>query len=190
MLPCLPRFGAPGSPQGAQRGGDVEHGEGIGVPAALGIPVTHRDLAHGVTFITGHGADVDWGALVRSKTTLVIYMGLRNVEAIVASLLAAGMDRATPACLIEHGTLHTQKEVVSSLARLTGVGFKGPAIIVIGAVVRLAGAGLRAASSALAKLGVKPFGEVEAHEGCAGVEPASFRDLDAAPRGRQCRPRK
>ena len=111
---------------------------GIGVPAALGIPLTHRDLAHGVSFITGHGADVDWQALVRSKTTLVIYMGLRNLETIVSGLGAAGMDLRTPACVIENGTLGTQRQVVARLGSLSSAGFRGPALIVVGAVVGLA----------------------------------------------------
>jgi len=111
---------------------------GTAVPAALGIPVTHRDFAHGVTFVTGHGADLDWAALARSGTTLVIYMGLRNLERIVSGLIAAGMDPATPACLIENGTLGTQKQQVTTLRGLNGSGFAGPAIIVVGDVVRLA----------------------------------------------------
>jgi uroporphyrin-III C-methyltransferase len=111
---------------------------GTAVPAALGIPVTHRDYAHGVTFVTGHGAEIDWQALVRSKTTLVIYMGLRNLERISSSLIAAGMDPATPACLIENGTLYTQRQRVRTLSQLSGSGFKGPALIVIGDVVRFA----------------------------------------------------
>lgn len=111
---------------------------GIGVPAALGIPVTHRELTHGVTFVTGHGAELEWDALVRSKTTLVIYMGLRNLEGISANLIAAGMDPATPACLIEKGTLEAQRELITTLADLSAAGFAGPAIVVIGEVVRFA----------------------------------------------------
>jgi uroporphyrin-III C-methyltransferase len=65
---------------------------GTAVPAMFGIPVTHRDFAHGVTFITGHGAQVNWQALVRSRTTLVIYMGLRNLANIANALKAAGME--------------------------------------------------------------------------------------------------
>ena len=113
---------------------------GTAVPAALGIPVTHRDHAHGVTFVTGHGAEVDWAALARSKTTLVIYMGLRNIESISSSLIAAGMSPATPACIIENGTLDSQKALVTTLDRLSPAGFLGPAVIVIGDVVRLAAA--------------------------------------------------
>jgi len=111
---------------------------GIGVPAALGIPLTHRDLAHGVSFVTGHGADVDWQALVRSRTTLVIYMGLRNLQKIVSELAAAGMDLRTPACVVENGTLGTQRQVITRLGALSSAGFRGPALIVIGAVVGLA----------------------------------------------------
>ena len=111
---------------------------GIGVPSALGIPVTHRDLAHGVTFVTGHGTDIDWAALARSGTTLVIYMGLKNLDTIVGALKAAGMDPATPACIIENGTLPNQKQVVTTLGGLSGTGFAGPAIIVVGAVVGFA----------------------------------------------------
>ncbi|HEU5177635.1 MAG TPA: uroporphyrinogen-III C-methyltransferase [Burkholderiales bacterium] len=113
---------------------------GIGVPAALGIPLTHRDLAHGVSFVTGHGADVDWQALVRSRNTLVIYMGLRNLRRIVSALAAAGMDPRTPACVVENGTLGNQRQVVARLGSLSAAGFRGPALIVIGAVVGLANA--------------------------------------------------
>jgi uroporphyrin-III C-methyltransferase len=114
---------------------------GTAVPAALGIPLTHRGLARGVTFVTGHssdGAEPNWEALVRSGTTLVVYMGLKNLQRIVASLGAAGMSPATPACLIENGTLGSQRQVVATLGTLSGAGFNGPALIVIGDVVRFA----------------------------------------------------
>ena len=112
---------------------------GIAVPAALGIPVTHRGLARGVTFLTGHeGADHDWSALVQSGTTLVIYMGLRNLERIVASLQAAGMDPRTPACVIENGTLANQRQKVTTVGTLSPAEFSGPSLIVIGDVVRFA----------------------------------------------------
>ena len=112
---------------------------GIAGPAALGIPVTHRGLAHGVTFLTGHeGPDHDWSALVRFGGTLVIYMGFKNLERIVSSLTGAGMDPATPACLIENGTLPGQRQLVATLATLSASGFEGPALIVVGDVVRFA----------------------------------------------------
>ena len=111
---------------------------GIGVPAALGIPVTHRGLARGVTFVSGHGGETDWSALARSGTTLVIYMGLGNLERIASALKSAGMSPQTPACVIENGTLRSQRQVVATLGTLSAAGFEGPAIIVVGEVVRLA----------------------------------------------------
>jgi uroporphyrin-III C-methyltransferase len=114
---------------------------GIGVPAALGIPVTHRGLTRGVTFISGHsasGEEPDWRALACSRTTLVIYMGLRNLAQIACALKAAGMDPATPACIIENGTVASQRQRICTLGGLSGEGFRGPAIVVIGDVVRYA----------------------------------------------------
>jgi uroporphyrin-III C-methyltransferase len=111
---------------------------GIAAPAALGIPVTQRQVSHGVTFVTGHGAEVDWDALARCGTTLVIYMGLRGLDYIACRLLAAGMAPATPACIIENGTLRTQRERITNLGGLSASGFSGPAIIVVGDVVRFA----------------------------------------------------
>jgi len=116
---------------------------GVGVPAMLGIPLTHRGLAHGVTFVTGHGVEVDWASLVRSGATLVIYMGLKNIVRIVAALKAAGMDPATPACVVEDGTLPTQRQAISTLGSLSNFGFSGPALIVVGAVVGLSRASVQ-----------------------------------------------
>jgi uroporphyrin-III C-methyltransferase len=116
---------------------------GIGVPAALGIPVTHRDLARGVTFVSGHtkdGAEPDWAALARTGTTLVIYMGLRRLMEIAFALQAGGLSGKTPACVIENGTLKSQRQVVASLQRLpqAAAHLASPAIIVVGDVVRFA----------------------------------------------------
>lgn len=111
---------------------------GVALPAMLGIPVTHRGLARGVTFVTGHGAGIDWGALARSGTTLVVYMGLRNLPKIRASLIAAGLKPSTPACVIENGTLPSQRQVVGTLGTISAPAFQGPALIVVGDVVRFA----------------------------------------------------
>jgi uroporphyrin-III C-methyltransferase len=114
---------------------------GTAIPASLGIPVTHRELARGVTFVTGHtkdGAEPNWEALARSGTTLVVYMGLSNLDRIVSSLKAAGMDPLTPACIVENGTLRTQRQGIATLATLSGEGFRSPCLIVIGEVVRFA----------------------------------------------------
>ena len=116
---------------------------GIGVPAALGIPVTHRDVARGVTFLTGHsreGGEPDWAALRASGTTLVIYMGMKRVATLVAGMLEAGFPADTPACAIQNGTLETQAEVVTTLGALPAAAAEArlgsPAILVIGKVVR------------------------------------------------------
>jgi uroporphyrin-III C-methyltransferase len=120
---------------------------GIAVPAAIGIPVTHRELAHGVTFITGHardGAEPDWAALRAGGTTLVIYMGMRRAQNIVQGMLAAGYPADTPACAVQNGTLETQASVVAPLAALPDhikeAGLGSPGILVIGDVVRHANA--------------------------------------------------
>jgi len=116
---------------------------GIAVPAALGIPVTHRDVARGVTFVTGHvrgGAGPDWSALRASGTTLVVYMGLKRAAAIVDAMLRAGFPADTPACAIQDGTLETQAQVVAKLSALPAAiaeaQLDSPAILVIGEVVR------------------------------------------------------
>jgi len=114
---------------------------GIGVPAMLGIPVTHREVARGVTFVTAHtkdGAVPNWEALVAGGTTLVFYMGLKSLPRIVAGLLDAGMQAGMPACVIENGTLKTQRHSVTTLAQLSAAGFDGPALVVVGEVVRFA----------------------------------------------------
>ena len=117
---------------------------GVGVPASLGIPVTHRDLARGVTFVTAHARDggaPDWAALARTNTTLVIYMGMQRIAAITAALVEAGMA-ATPAAVIEHGTTARERSVTGCVeniaAKAAAAGLGSPALIVIGAVVDLA----------------------------------------------------
>lgn len=118
---------------------------GIAVPAALGIPVTHRDWAPGVTFVTGHtrdGNSVNWAALAAARTTLVIYMGVKNLPDIVTQLLAAGLPASTPAAAIQSGTLGAQREVKATLvtlqAAMHAADIGSPAILVIGAVASLA----------------------------------------------------
>ena len=118
---------------------------GMGVTAAMGIPVTHRHICDGVTFVTGHtrdGRQPDWRALAAGGTTLVIYMGVANFDAIVRGLLEGGLSAATPAAAIQNGTLPTQKSVVTTLSALAQAmaqaGIGSPAVIVIGDVVRFA----------------------------------------------------
>lgn len=118
---------------------------GIAVPAMLGIPLTHREIARGVTFLSGHscdGAGPDWTALRASGTTLVIYMGVKRISALVCGMLDAGFSADTPACAIQNGTLETQAEIVTTLGALPQAAkdarLGSPAILVIGEVVRYA----------------------------------------------------
>jgi uroporphyrin-III C-methyltransferase len=116
---------------------------GIAVPAMLGIPVTHRDVARSVTLLTGHASNdtgPDWAALRASGTTLVIYMGMKRVAGLVEDMLASGFPSSTPACAIQNGTLATQGQVVTTLGELPAAiaraGLGSPAILVVGEVVR------------------------------------------------------
>jgi len=119
---------------------------GLAAPAAVGIPVTHRSLAHGVAFVTGHAADgehePDWLALVRSGLTLVVYMGLARVSELQKKLRDAGMPDSTPVALIAHATRPNQQTVASSLGTFADDAMRAalasPAIIVVGNVARLA----------------------------------------------------
>ena len=119
---------------------------GIGVPAALGIPVTHRDACRGVTLVTGHAANdaraPNWKALAEGGTTLVIYMGLKHLPGIVHALREAGMAAAMPVAVVQNGTLPSQKQVVSTLAQVVDAaaraGLQSPALVVVGEVVRYA----------------------------------------------------
>lgn len=125
---------------------------GIAAPAAVGVPVTHRDAAHGVALVTGHpreGEAVDWAALAQSGLTLVIYMGVARCEAIVAALIAGGLHGDTPACVIENATRPDQRSISTSLdmlaqsVRTHRIG--SPAIMVIGKVAAYARAATRQA---------------------------------------------
>ena len=116
---------------------------GLAVPAALGIPVTHRGVARGVSFVTGHARDgsrPDWRALRATGNTVVVYMGMARISALVDDMLAAGYPADTPACAIQSGTLATQRALVVLLGELpaavASAQLGSPAILVIGEVVR------------------------------------------------------
>ncbi|HEX2117285.1 MAG TPA: siroheme synthase CysG [Alphaproteobacteria bacterium] len=117
----------------------------LGCAAYAGIPLTHRDHAQSCVFVTGHGADgvidLDWAALAKPRQTVVIYMGLGAIAALSANLIAQGADAAMPVAAIENGTRADQRVVVSTLAKVAddvaARGLAGPALIVIGSVVRL-----------------------------------------------------
>ena len=118
---------------------------GIAALSAEEIPVTHRRLSHGVTFLTGHlrdGHAPNWQALAQSGTTLVVYMGIAKLGEIVAGLRAGGMSPQTPAAAVQAGTLPTQRRVLSTLENLerdiVAGAIASPAVLVFGEVVNLA----------------------------------------------------
>jgi uroporphyrin-III C-methyltransferase/precorrin-2 dehydrogenase/sirohydrochlorin ferrochelatase len=116
-----------------------------GVAAYAGIPLTHRDHAHSVTFVTGHcgepGAQPDWRALAAPGSTAVFYMGLARLDDIVARLLAHGADEALPAAVVAHGTLPGQRVIPGTLATIAhkarAAAVESPALLVVGSVVSL-----------------------------------------------------
>ena len=118
---------------------------GIAAPAYGGIPVTHRNVAAGVAFVTGHqakdGADLDWEALARFPGTLVFYMGVRALPRISERLIAGGRPADEPAAIVERGTMAGQRTTHATLAtvaeRAAEVAVKAPAITVVGEVAAL-----------------------------------------------------
>lgn len=121
----------------------------IAVPAAAGIPVTHRGLAAGVTVVTGTAADtdgqdrlqMDFDTLAKLDGTLVVLMGMHHLREIADGLMAAGKNPDTPCAVIMEGTTERQRCMRTVLSRLSAEassqGFTAPAVIVIGAVAAL-----------------------------------------------------
>jgi uroporphyrin-III C-methyltransferase len=117
---------------------------GIGGLAYAGIPVTHRDTNHAVTFVTGHGTDggipaLDWSAIAKGSPTIVLYMALAHADEIAAKLIAAGRTANEPAAIVSDATFGKQAVRVTTLGEL-GARAKesdAPAIVVIGENVRL-----------------------------------------------------
>ena len=120
---------------------------GVAAPAYAGIPVTHRDAASAVAFVTGHedpekpGSALDWEALARFPGTLVFYMGIRQLPLIAERLRAAGRDPGEPAAVIERGTHPGQRTIVDTLggiaARVEAEEIRPPAITLVGPVAEL-----------------------------------------------------
>ncbi len=120
----------------------------LGAAAAAGIPLTHRDHAHAVTFVTGHSResgevadDLAWAALAREQHTAVFYMGVANLGAIVAQLAAHGAPPTRPIALIENATLPAQRVIEGTLAniveRAQAASVASPALLVVGDVVKV-----------------------------------------------------
>ncbi|MFM5200728.1 siroheme synthase CysG [Aeromonas caviae] len=115
-----------------------------GCAAYAGIPLTHRDHAQSVRFVTAHGKggarDLDWPLLAKDKQTLVFYMGLSSCATIREQLLAHGKAGDTPVALIERGTQPSQRVIRGTLDQLPelALGVESPALIMVGSVVTLA----------------------------------------------------
>ena len=116
-----------------------------GCAAYAGIPLTHRDWAQSVRFVTGHLHDgtveLDWAALAQPQQTVVVYMGLAGLRTLCERLVAHGREAGTPAALVQQGTLPEQQVYVGTLASLPALveahAVHAPTLIVIGEVVRL-----------------------------------------------------
>lgn len=142
------------------RGGEeIEHLADAGIPfqvvpgitaasgcaAYAGIPLTHRDHAQSVRFVTGHlrdgSVDLDWEALARPGQTLVFYMGLVGLPVICGQLIAHGLAPDTPVALIQQGTTPAQRVLVSTLREmpwaLAASGLRAPTLTIVGTVVGL-----------------------------------------------------
>jgi uroporphyrin-III C-methyltransferase/precorrin-2 dehydrogenase/sirohydrochlorin ferrochelatase len=144
------------------RGGEeIEHLAGARIPfqvvpgitaatgcaAYAGIPLTHRDYAQSVRFLTAHRRDgrleLPWSEMVRSPQTLVFYMGSAVIREICEQLQAHGLDGDTAAAVVEQGTLGTQRVVSGTLStlpeRIEAEPPRPPSLVIVGDVVRLRG---------------------------------------------------
>ncbi|HSE13127.1 MAG TPA: siroheme synthase CysG [Rudaea sp.] len=151
-----------------------------GVTAALacaaysGVPLTHREHAHSVQFVTAHSREsldaLDWNALAAPRQTLAIYMGVAQLGALRDRLLAAGRGAQTPVAAIENGTRANQRVLVSTLEHLAGLadthGLRSPALLIVGEVAALA--------QTLAWFGAAPVGAQFAP--ASSIEPAPIQE--------------
>ncbi len=120
----------------------------ISVPAAVGIPVTHRGVAHDFTVVSGHlppdheESLVDWDAVARLRGTVVLLMAVRNLPAIAERLMAGGRSGATAVAVISEGTMPGERTLLSTLGAVAGdlarEQVRPPAIVVVGDVVAVA----------------------------------------------------
>ena len=116
-----------------------------GCASYAGIPLTHRDYAQSVTFVTGHlkdgTIDLDWDRLAQPSQTVVFYMGLVGLPVILEKLIAAGVPQDTPIALVQQGTTHKQQVFTGTLANILPIVEqtrpKPPTLIIVGEVVRL-----------------------------------------------------
>jgi uroporphyrin-III C-methyltransferase/precorrin-2 dehydrogenase/sirohydrochlorin ferrochelatase len=118
-----------------------------GCAAYSGIPLTHRDYAQSVRFITGHlknnSIDLPWSELAKTNQTLVFYMGLVGLHEICAQLVRHGLSASTPIALVEKGTTEQQRVITGDLssmpAKVASMQVRAPTLLIIGEVVKLRG---------------------------------------------------
>lgn len=145
---------------------------GVGGLAYAGIPLTHRDTNSSVTLVTAHDAGgtvpdaVDWSALARASTTIVVYMPLKHLEIVAGRLIVGGRAKDEPAAIIASAATPDQQVVVTTLGQAAedaaAAGVKPPALFVVGPVVRLR-AGLDWLGAAAGrKLDPTPLGDLQA----------------------------
>jgi uroporphyrin-III C-methyltransferase len=117
-----------------------------GCSAAAGVPLTHRGVASGVRYVTGHcragmPLDLDWAGLADPGTTLVVYMGAASIGGIAAKLIAHAMPGDLPVLAVSNGTTPREKRLVTRLdavaARTAEAGLEGPVLFIVGRVVSL-----------------------------------------------------
>jgi uroporphyrinogen III methyltransferase/synthase len=118
----------------------------LAVPAYAGIPVTHRKYASSVAIVTGHedptkSTRVDWKKLATAVDTIIILMGVDNLQAILKSLVEGGCNTETPVAIVERGTTKHQRVTVGTVQTMTAQAverrIKPPAVIIVGEVVNL-----------------------------------------------------
>ncbi|PDT03465.1 uroporphyrinogen-III C-methyltransferase [Rhizobium chutanense] len=120
---------------------------GIGGLAYAGIPVTHRDINHAVTFLTGHDSSgivpdrINWEAIGRGSPVIVMYMAMKHIAEISANLIAAGRQPSEPVAFVCNAATGRQQVLETTLGEATEAvaasGLEPPAVVVVGEVVRL-----------------------------------------------------
>ncbi|MGF0538303.1 uroporphyrinogen-III C-methyltransferase [Agrobacterium sp. ES01] len=120
---------------------------GIGGLGYAGIPVTHREVNHAVTFLTGHDSSgfvpdrIDWDAIARGSPVIVMYMAMKHIGSITGQLMAAGRSKDEPLAFVCDAATAAQRVLVTTLGEaeqaMTEAGISPPAIVVVGEVVRL-----------------------------------------------------
>jgi uroporphyrin-III C-methyltransferase len=154
----------------------VEYAPGItaaqGAASASGVPLTHRGLATGVRYVTGHrqangSLDLDWRSLACEETTLVVYMGVANIGQIAMRLVAEGLSETTPVMAIANATTPRETRLYSELGRISldtrNAELTAPVLFVIGKVVTLSAEWPQAADDFLKMVEDAPLTGQQAH---------------------------